>query len=174
MIVRVTGERTLADPMHEPEVLYRQVGTGGSPIFFDPDRSPPLFPAVFLPSRADVDGLSLIHSRFRSTVWSAFRVEQPEVRFRIVVLTREFLQEAATIAGIKDFDLRSTPDALDKRFGPPNAHCVASAINRRDYDQDREARKRIKSWTQRISNSLSAADVVGPFPIPESEDSYRP
>jgi hypothetical protein len=58
------------------EMLYRQVGQGGNPIYYDPDRRPPLHSGLFIPAKKDTDGLSLIRSRFRSKVWSAYRVEK--------------------------------------------------------------------------------------------------
>ena len=45
------------------EVLYRQIGDGGNPIFFDPNRESPVNSAIFLPARPDTDGLSLILRR---------------------------------------------------------------------------------------------------------------
>ena len=50
----------------EGEVLYRQVSPGGNPVFFQADRDPPLNYTLFLPSRADLDGLSLIRQSIGS------------------------------------------------------------------------------------------------------------
>ncbi len=42
------------------EMLYRQIGPGGDPIYFNPDRNPPIHQSRFIPTSADTDGLSLI------------------------------------------------------------------------------------------------------------------
>jgi hypothetical protein len=103
----------------ESELLIRQISPGGNPIYFDPARKPPVHQQAFLPSRKDADGLSLIRGRFRSDIWSAYRPEQPAVRFRLVHVQASGLDQVADDCGIREFSYQSTPDALDNQHGAP-------------------------------------------------------
>ena len=114
------------------ETLYRQVGPGGNPIYYDPDHEPPLHDSLFIPNNADTDGLSLTRSRFRAQVWAAFRVEQPDTRFRLARTQASFLVEIAESVGLPSLNFDPSPDNLDHRFGEPWAHCVGREINRTD------------------------------------------
>ncbi len=158
----------------EKEVLFRQVKPGGDPIFFDPDRKPAVHRAVFLPSNDDADGLSIIRSKFRSPVWSAYRPEKPCVRFRLACLRIPDLLQVADDCGIQQLNYQTTPDVLDQRHGEPWAHSVIAEINRRDYNSDQDAKKRIKEWAFHLAESLANHDIIGPFDEPRDCDQYRP
>jgi len=156
------------------EVLYRQISPGGTPIYFDPGRAPLVHQAVFFPSHQDTDGLSLIRSRFRTEIWAAYRAEKPASRFRLAKLQAGDLQNVDTQVGFSNHDYRPTTDELDERFGEPWAHCVATHINRADYDQDPNAKKRIKEWALSVAQRIHRDSVSGPFPEPEDSVPYRP
>lgn len=156
------------------ESVFRQVGTGGNPIYFDPARQPPIHRSLFYPARNDSDGLSLIRSSFRTAVWAAYRVEQPDTRFRLAEILVATLVDAGSHVGIQGLVLDCTPDKLDIEHGEPWAHCVVRQINRTDYDNNSEAKKRIKEWALQIENKINASEVKGPFPKPGATDPYRP
>lgn len=156
------------------ELLYRQMGPAGDPVYFDPARTPPVHHALFLPARSDSDGLSLIRSRLRTEIWSAFRVEQPTVRFRLACLQAQSLTQVAANCGIPVLTFLPTPDGLDNQHGEPLGHCVVKEINRAAYDSDQGAKKRIKEWARGISSLLANNDVIGPFAQPTESDPYRP
>jgi hypothetical protein len=161
-------------PVELSEPLHRQVGPGGNPIYFDADRAPPILHySLFLPGRDDADGLSLIRARHRTPIWSAFRPETLDVRYRLACLTAEDVANRARVAGFSvNFDLN--PDSLDHRFGEPWAHCVVREINRTAYDTDKEAKRRIKDWAHRMVEQIAPSKVIGPFAEPSPADTYRP
>ena len=161
-------------PVTNDETLYRQIGVGGNPIYFDPSRQPPIHRSLFLPSPNDSDGLSLIRARFRAAAWAAFRVEHPEVRYRLAQLLAAELEHHGQNVGFSDFPIESTSDALDDKHGPPFAHCVAIRINRVDYDSNAEKKKLIKEWALRVSDCLTRTAIIGPFAMPVDGDAYRP
>ena len=156
------------------ELLYRQIGPGGDPIYFDPERNPPVHQSRFLPTSKDADGLSLVRGRFRTEIWSAYRMEQPAVRFRLALLHASRIQHLSVNLGFQAWTLASTTDALDAKFGAPWAHCVAGEINRAAYDNDSNAKIRIKEWAMQVANLLTNQEVLGPFQEPTDVDSYRP
>lgn len=156
------------------ELVFRQVGPGGNPLWFDPDRPIPLYHALLLPSSDDTDGLSLIRERFRSKVWAAFRPHRNNVNFRLIVLKVKSLQDHAVAMQMSEFNLMASPDALDDVHGHPWAHCVAVQINRKDYDTLPHVRKQIKAWARQVSSSLQLVCVTEPFESPSSDDPYRP
>ena len=156
------------------EVLYRQIGPGGNPIYFDPTRNPPVHHSRFLPTSNDTDGLSLIRSRFRSEIWSAYRLEQPAARFRLAALQALRIQQLASDLGFQTLSFTSTADGLDAKFGEPWAHCVVVEINRADYDTDSVVKKQIKEWAMGMANLVTNQDVVGPLHELTDDDPYRP
>jgi len=162
-------------PAVEPnEVLYRQISTGGSPIYFDPNRAPLVHSAALLPSHQDTDGLSLIRSRFRSAIWAAYRAEKPAVRFRLVALQARELRQLDSTGQFPNPNYLPTTDGLDERFGEPWAHCVAIHINRADYENDRNAKVRIKEWALAVANGITLDSICGPFDEPGDSVPYRP
>jgi hypothetical protein len=156
------------------EKLLRQVGPGGTPIFVDPKRKPPIHFSRFIPTSDDADGLSLIRSRFRSEVWAAVRRERPDVRFHLARFLAETAIAIAEDVGLGALDFLPTEDALDQEFGEPWAHCVVQQLNRTEYAQNREAKKRIKEWAHRMAEGIPWNDVTGPFAEPSDQDAYRP
>lgn len=156
------------------EVLYRQLGPGGNPIYFDPDRTPVVHQSLFLPALRDTDGLSLIRSRFRSDIWAAYRKEQSDIRFRLAVLQASQMEQLALGVGFVSFSYGLSADALDVEHGEPWAHCVATQINRGDYDTSSDAKRRIKEWAMQVSRLLTQQSVVGPFNEPTPQDPCRP
>lgn len=160
--------------VHETEVLYRQVGENRSPIYFDPNRAPPVHRTVFIPTRKDTDGLSLIRSRFRTDIWAAYRLEQPTKRFRLARLQALSLRQLANDLGFQSLVFLATADGLDDQHGEPWAHCVVTNINRTDYDSDSDVKKRIKEWALGVANLITNDHVIGPFREPTEEDEYRP
>lgn len=161
-------------PVQANESLYRQIGPGGNPIYFDPTRAQCVHRSSFLPTTQDVDGLSLIRSRFRTAIWSAHRPELPDVRFRLAVLRSVVAREVAINAGFTHLEFEPSPDTLDERFGEPWAHCTVSQINRLDYDSNQTVKRMIKEWAMGIANSVSEQVVIGPFDAPGHDDDYRP
>ena len=161
-------------PVEMSEVLYRQVGPGGNPIYFDPTRTRPIHSALFLPSPNDTDGLSLIRAGHRTRIWSASRPESPTIRYRLVCITASDVARHARTIGFADVNFDLNPDTLDQRFGEPQAHCVVREINRTTYDKDAQAKRRIKEWALAMSSHISQADVIGPFAGPTDADPYRP
>jgi hypothetical protein len=161
-------------PVELSEPLRRQVGLGGNPIYFDATRAPPILHySLFLPGRDDADGLSLIRARHRTPIWSAFRPETPDVRYRLACLTADDVAHRARVVGFGvTFDL--SPDSLDHRFGEPWAHCVVREINRTAYDTDKEAKRRIKDWAHQIVEQIAPSDVIGPFAEPTDAAPHRP
>lgn len=156
------------------ETLYRQIGPGGNPIYVDPARTPVVHQSRFLPTTSDTDGLSFVRSRFRTEIWSAYRVEKPTVRFRLAVLQVNRLRQLALNLNYQPISYALCADALDDKFGEPLAHCVVVEINRGDYDKDSDAKKRIKEWAMGMANLVTIQDVKGPFQAPTDHDLYRP
>ena len=83
------------------------------------------------------------------------------------------LQDVAQLAGLHEIRLEPTPDGLDQQHGPPWAHCVAREINRGDYDSDSWMKARIKEWARDLADRIENEQIVGPFDVPASDDSYR-
>ena len=162
------------------EIVVRQVKEGaGNPLFFDSSRAPQpvLDRSLFLPTSVDQDGLSFIRLQHRTEVWAAFRPETPEQRYRLARLLPSMLTECARAAGIELLSFTPTPDSLDDEHGEPWAHCVAAEINRVAYEDrsDPDAKKRIKTWAEKVSTLVALEDVTGPYPRPEpATDTYRP
>ena len=156
------------------EVLYRQISPGGTPIYFDPNRDPVVHSAALLPSHQDTDGLSLLRSRFRTEIWAAYRAEKPDVRFRLACLPASELRLLDTKTEFPDPKYLPTEDGLDNRFGEPWAHCVATHINRTDYENDRNVKKRIKQWALALAKGIAPASIWGPFQEPDDSVPYRP
>lgn len=155
-------------------ILYRQVGKGGDPIYFDPTRSPVVHQSLFLPSKNDSDGLSLIQSKYRSKIWAAHRPENSNGQFRLACLQCGNLRQMGLNAGFEKLTLVPCPDALDLVNGSPYAHCVIEEINRVKYDTDQAEKIKIKEWSLQVANSLSDYDILGPFQAPTDQDAYRP
>lgn len=170
----------LTPGIEQTETLVRQIKEGGgNPLFFDSSRAPKpvLDRSVFLPSRADTDGLSLIRVRYRSETWAAFRAETPDQRHRLARLAPSVLLDCARHAGLEWLTFEPSPDDLDREHGEPWAHCVAKEINRVAYDDktDPDAKKRIFTWAESVSKSLMLADVTAVYPRPVTgRDNYRP
>lgn len=160
--------------MEDGEVLYRQIIPGGDPIWYQHGRKPIVHRSAFLPHPTDTDGLSLIQARLRSQKWAAYRLEKPEKRYRLVSFYVDDLRRHATAAGFSEFNFEPTSDQLDERYGPPYAHCVATAINRTQYKADPAVRARIMEWANSVSKSIAEQDVSGPFEPPSEDDEYRP
>ena len=158
------------------EDLYRQVPPNGDPPFFQAQGSPKIHPATFRPGRSDLDGLSMLRAECRSLQWAAYRVEQPDKRFRVAQLPFRVLSQFAQDVGFDAFDVQVTPDQLDHQFGKPFAHCVLVQINRPDYDRSPEVKKRIREWTERVVQALTDERIHGPFDAPDeaSTSTYRP
>lgn len=158
----------------DAEVLYRQIKPGCNPLFYDPAKNPPVHPSLFRPTRADVDGLSMIRSLFRSDIWSAHRPNQPAVRYQLARLQAEALRRIATDKGFPVLGFTSNSDDFDVQHGEPWAHCVVNEINHNDYATLGPSKARIREWAERVAESLATHDVIGPFATPTSADSYRP
>lgn len=156
------------------EVLYRQISPGGTPIYFDPNRTPRVHSAALIPSHQDADGLSLIRSRYRSVIWAAYRAEKPTVRFLLASLPFGELSHLDTKREFLNPKYLPTTDGLDERFGEPWAHCVATHINRTDYDNDRNLKVRIKEWALAVANGIATDAIFGPFDEPDDRVPYRP
>lgn len=116
----------------------------------------------------------MIRRRFRSEIWAAFRDEQPDVRFRLVVLKSCTMVEIARETGFDDLTYSPSPDRLDTNHGEPWAHCSLREVNRSDYDSNQTLKRRIKEWAMRASLQVTMQDVIGPFDKPTPNDSYRP
>ena len=154
--------------------LYRQVEPMvGQPVFFDSTTGKLNNYAIFLPTRSDEDGLSLIDASHRSRRWSCHRKEKPGSEFALICLDRAHVVSVGQQVGFAVFEIRTTPDAIDKDFGEPHAHCVAVPINRRDYDNDRRWKEKCKSWARKLSEDYRES-VIGPFSGPLKVEDYRP
>lgn len=165
----------MSTPSIGPEdVMYRQIGRGGNPIYYDAARNPPVHQSLFLPTGSDIDGLSLIQGKLRSQIWAAYRLEQPTTRFRLAALKVQSIQQNASSAGFGTLSFECSPDGLDNDQGEPWAHCVATEINRTAYDKDVDAKKKIKQWAMFVASGISQSDVLGPFAEPTDDDAYRP
>ena len=156
------------------EHLYRQIGPGGDPLYYEPGRNPTVHQAAFLPTSKDSGGLSLIRGRFRTEIWSAYRLERPNERFRLAVLNAHDLGQLALNEGFEVLNYRSTADGLDNRFGEPWAHCEVKEINRAEYDRDKAVRTRIKNWAMKVVEQVTNDKLSGPFELPTDDDPYRP
>jgi len=161
-------------PVDENELLFRQVSPGGDPIYFDETRKPPVFHVVFLPGREDHDGLSMIRNKFRTEIWSAYRLERTTVRYRLACLNVSELNRMSNERGTSDLTYNPSPDGLDNQHGEPWAHCCIAEINKTIYDSDQDAKKRIKEWARHVSDWLSRDSIIGPFREPTEADPYRP
>ncbi len=161
-------------PVESGEMVYRQVGPGGNPVYFASGRKPPVHWSLFLPGRQDDDGLSLIRRRFRTPIWAAFRPDTPETRFRLICMDVALMQDVAQLAGLPEIGFEPTPDGLDQQHGPPWAHCAAREINRGEYDSNRQIKVRIKQWARDLADRIEHEQIIGPFDAPGSDDSYRP
>ncbi len=162
--------------IQDTEFLLRQLSTLGEPPIFDAGRSPPIHMSAFLPSSADVDGLSLLRKQYRALIWAAYRPQKPSQRFLLTESTSAEFRSFATRAHLPALTFSPCPDALDDIHGEPWAHCIVPEINIRDYrDRDKKAlKKQIKNWAVAIANRLSQAPIHGPFPEPDHSDPYRP
>ena len=170
----------LTSPVDGAELVARQIREGGGePLYFDTARAAPPFVhrSLFLPSRNDASGLSLIRLRHRSEVWAALRSETPQHRYRLTRLLASALIEMAREAGIEWLNFDPSADDLDRQHGHPWAHCNVREISRTDYDNsaDPDAKRRILTWAEKVSRFITLADVSAPFPPPDpAHDRYRP
>jgi len=159
--------------VNSPTKVYRQLISGGNPLWFDSSKTPPVSHAAFLPSSEDTDGLSLIDMSLRSEVWAAHRVESPKTQRRVAVLDVSEIERIAT-----DFKLTHKlicdRDELDKLFGEPIAHCLATYINRSDYDSKNEAKIKIKSWARTVASKIAKENISDVQPLPTVYHCYRP
>jgi hypothetical protein len=161
-------------PVDSTEIVFRQIGSGGNPVYYDPAQSPPIHQSVFLPAKLDSDGLSLLRARFRTQIWAAHRLENPTARYRLAQLRVLHLEQFAWEAQLQSLAFSSTPDALDEQHGEPWGHCVVATINRTDYEQNVAIKRCIKEWALRLANFLGRENVLGPFPTPTAADPIRP
>ena len=164
----------MTPPVEPDEILFRQVAPhGGTPPLFQSGRQPPIHQNAFLPTRADADGLSLVRPRFRSVIWAAFRPEKQDVRYLLAPKSASVLRDLASSVQLP-IEFAPSADGLDEKHGEPFAHCVATSINRTEYDGSPEAKRKIKEWAAALAASLSEGDLRGPFPQPSEDDPYRP
>jgi|GEM_PF-626927 len=156
------------------ELLYRQVGPGGNPLFFDESRASVLHQSLFTPTDNDSDGLSLIRSIYRSEVWAAHRIENPSAQFRLARSIADDLIRIATSVGFSALNFDISPDGLDNLHGEPFAHCTIREINRTDYNASHTQKKRIKEWAFAVVSRLTKSDISAHYSIPMTSDAYRP
>lgn len=64
-------------PVDSGEFIYRQVGEGGNPIYYDPNRSPPLYFALFLPGPNDLTACRLFALAFAPQSGRRFAEKRP-------------------------------------------------------------------------------------------------
>jgi len=155
------------------EMLYRQIPHGHE-YFFNSEANPCVHPSSFHPSPKDDDGLSLIRSKFRGDEWAAHRAETPLKEFKIARINAGKALECGLAVNLADFSFLSSPDSLDEHFGAPWAHCLATKINKPDFQKGTKTRELIKQWAWQIAESIEIADVLGPYPKPPGEINYRP
>ena len=159
--------------MNSPSKVYRQLILGGDPLWYDSSKSPPISHAAFLPSSEDTDGLSLIDTSLRSVVWAAHRVEAPKTQRRVAELDVSEIERIATEFNLSH-ELICDQDELDKLFGEPIAHCLATYINRSDYDSKKEAKKKMKSWAKTVASKIANENISEVQPLPSIHHCYRP
>lgn len=164
----------MTPPVNVAEVLFRQAPLRGNPLFVDRTVTPPVHRSAFRPSRVDHDGLSLIRSSYRSLEWSGCRPEKEGEELYVIELPVKQLSDIGQISGFPAIEFRCSPDALDDVHGEPFAHCTVLQINRTDYDKDRDSKNRILKWTEKLSESISLAQVHGPLMKPTADVPYRP
>lgn len=156
------------------ENVARQLPPGGSPKIVDFGNSTPVHSSIFIPTDRDVDGLSMIRLRFRSKEWASHRREKPNVAFMLAIKKLSDLSSIAISAGFESFDFSPSPDALDREYGEPWAHFVASQINRRDYDNKIGEKAKIKTWAKLVCQAISIQEIISPPNQPLSSFEYRP
>ena len=116
----------------------------------------------------------MIRKRYRTEIWTAYRLEQPTIRFLLAHLVASELNRISNEGPIPSLTYEPSPDGLDDVYGEPWAHCCITEINRTVYDADPDAKKRIKEWALQVSDRLSRDSIIGPFPEPTDADPYRP
>jgi hypothetical protein len=158
----------------QDEILFRQAHPKGDPLYIDPSRTELVHFNLFLPSKADHDGLSLIRPKFRALKWAAYRTEKPSVRYLVVRLVSKELEKVGDAVGLATLTYRPAPDALDDQRGHPWGHCLVVQINRNEYENDGILRGRIKEWARQVASTILAGDVLGPFELPTDDEPYRP
>ncbi len=157
------------------EPLYRQVlPNAGTPLYLDRSLAPPVHHALFRPTKNDVDGLSLLRSKYRSQVWCGQRPGQLGNCYCLINLQSNELSRIAEACGLGPITFTVSPDDFDRRFREPYAHCVAKEINHTEYISNDAAKKRMKNWAIEVSRSITIDCVIGPFHQLTAEDSYRP
>lgn len=159
------------------ETIARQIKDGaGDPIFYDPDRlSYPLAPEVFRPSPKDGSGLSMIRLRFRASQWAAHRPSEPHSRFRLAGIPAERVSTIGVAVGLDPFPFLQDPDELDALHGPPWGHVLLPAVNRAQYDADKQAKERMQSWARKLASSIGPEEISEVISPPtEGVDPYRP
>lgn len=113
--------------MNGPSKVYRQLITGGQPLWYDTTKTPPVSSAAFIPSSQDTDGLSLIDCSSRSKVWAAHRVEAPTTTTYVAELEVSDIEKIATEAKLVH-ELSCDPDRLDTLFGLPISHWICWSV----------------------------------------------
>ena len=156
------------------ETLYRQIPPGGDPLFIDPSAYPCVHPSRFHPTKMDTDGLSLIRARFRSREWAAQREQQPEKQFKIVPVNARASEQIAAELELNDYSFLATADVLDDKHGEPWAHCVATDINNANFQKGTPTRPQIKEWAIAVAKQIKYEEIMGPFPRPTCDSTYRP
>jgi len=164
----------MTPPVDNSEVLFRQAPRRGTPLFVDRTVTPPVHRLAFRPTPNDADGLSLIRAKFRSLEWSGYRPEKDDSELYVIQLIAEHLCKVAERVELPPLSFPCSPDCLDLLNGEPNAHCTIAQINRVDYDKGGDHKKRILSWTEKLSETIKIEQIHGPFKKPASHFPYRP
>ena len=161
-------------PVNAAEVIFRQIGPGGTPIYFDPNRSPPLHFAP-LPARVKrfgrtvADSISFSHGNLVGiSRGSSGRSLSPCTR-----CCRESRRNSPRQRHRSVEVSTQVPMRLDVQNGSPWAHCVAREINRTQYDADNVAKRRMKEWALAMADHIQPAEIIGPFQRPTQADPYR-
>lgn len=158
----------------EDHLFYRQIKPNANPLFYDPLKRPPVFFTLFLPTRQDIDGLSLIDATRRTPIWAAYRLQLPGVRFRLAEITYGAFQEKASEFNIGLLSFVESPDLIDNEKGVPWAHCTIKNIDITTYDSDPSFKKKVKEWARAVAFEITQAQIKGPFESPTCFDQYRP
>jgi|GEM_PF-3789523 len=144
------------------ELLYRQLKPRVNTQWIDGGGDPPVPPAFFKPSQADTDGLSLLRASVRHHRWAAFRVEQPDVRFRLAVVSAEVLKGLGC-------RIEQSDDALDRQHAT-HAHICVPELSHAAFAKgqgNRDRRSRALQLREDICTKGVRFAALGPFDDPQ-------
>jgi len=110
---------------------------------------------TFLPTSADLTGLSLSRAKYRS-IESAARGSDPSKVYHVASLQVSKVRSARLDGVSQALEVTADPQPGD------DGHTQIPLLYRRDYDSDPVKKTRIKEWARKLASSVAVMALVSP------------